>query len=301
MIRQILVNLLGNALKFTDKGELVIKVHLASSDTVLRTCQIEFSVADTGIGIPEWALENLFTPFTQVESPTNRRYGGTGLGLTICKLLTEIMGGGISVESTVGKGTTFSFNISLKISDDSALSNESEGEALKDGRSDDQTTGQQHALSSCEGLSSISESHSSRILVAEDNLVNQRVVLMILKRLGYTEVVTVADGEQAVAAVRESAYDLVLMDVSMPRMDGITATKQIRELDRVLSRQTHVIGLSARAMEEDREEAKLAGMDGYLSKPVKLEEIDFVLRHYLDPKREAGGPLEGAQLSKNIF
>jgi len=267
-IRQILVNLLGNAIKFTEVGKIVSKVSLVSHDADRRTCRISFSVSDTGYGIPEEAIPTLFKPFTQVESSSTQRSGGTGLGLTICKLLSEKMGGGITVASQEGKGTTFTFEIALEVADQLEVSDEVEAQKEKrdlialdeEGRHD--------------GKSRL----SANILVAEDNLANQRVIEIMLKRLGYLNLVMVDDGGKAVAAVSESCVDIVLMDVSMPRMDGNTATKHIRALERDRSKKTYIIGLSAGAMEENRNEALFAGMDGYLTKPYKLKEIDNALR-----------------------
>jgi signal transduction histidine kinase len=256
-LRQVLMNLLSNAVKFTQRGEIALAVRLLGER---ETGQIElsFAVRDTGIGIPADKIGMLFKSFSQVDSSTTRKYGGTGLGLAICEKLVALMGGQISVNSLPGEGTTFTFTILTRPGVEPLLSSGKEtfqGEVLKAGWS------KQYPL---------------RILVAEDNIINLQLIRHILVSLGY-EPDSVENGELAVAAAAEKPYDLILMDVQMPEMDGLEATKQIR---RSLSRQPVIIALTANAMQGDREECLGAGMNDYISKPVRLQELMRLLEKW---------------------
>ncbi len=251
-LRQILVNLLGNGLKFTEHGEVALSVglaatratHAAEGDSV----RLRVEVSDTGIGIPDERMPRLFQPFTQVDPSTTRKYGGTGLGLAICRLLTEQMGGSIDVFSKIGEGSVFVLEVAL-------------GRAS----SDDVT-----ASRPAEGLPPQVAS-GLRVLLAEDDKVNQTVAVHMLRRLGVDPTV-VGDGRAAVQAVVDGAFDLVLMDIHMPTMDGVQATAQIRG---ALSpdRQPVVVAMTANALEGDRERLLASGMDGYVSKPFTLADL----------------------------
>ena len=206
-LRQILVNLLSNAVKFTDEGDISVSV---SSELIEgNNCQILFTVKDMGIGIPKDKMDRIFEPFTQLERTISRKREGVGLGLAISKKLVEIMGGEIRVESVPGQGTTFYFTISAEIIQDEHLDLE---EMSKDAP-----------------VPSLSESKPLRILLAEDNPSNQKVIVTMLKRLGYRPDV-VGDGKEVLLALGLRPYDLILMDVRMPEMDGITTTQVIRKL-----------------------------------------------------------------------
>ncbi|MEM1369703.1 MAG: response regulator [Cyanobacteria bacterium P01_H01_bin.15] len=398
-LRQVLVNLLNNAVKFTQEGEVFTEVTLVSTsptqkdDSPPTECEIQFSVRDTGIGIPPEKMSRLFIPFSQVDSSVTRKYGGTGLGLVICKQLVDLMGGRIWVESVVGQGTTFSFTIHVQpavttnqdelallqrklmhkhvlIVDDNAINREilasqtenwgmqtqiatSGTEALEllqqnhnidiaifdmempemDGLSLAEKT---HTLAKWRNLPLVMltsvnkygldndkiESHFSaflnkpvkqsslfntlveilsieatkvryqessspttlqplveqlplKILVAEDNTVNQKLALLLLERLGYRADIA-ANGIEAIEALKRQDYDVILMDVNMPEMDGITATQKICQ--HWQTQRPHIIAVTANAMQGDREECIQAGMDGYISKPIRLEELVQALK-----------------------
>ena len=381
-LRQILVNLLSNAVKFTEAGEIFVSVSAEQLDKDLY--QIEISVKDTGIGIPEDRIDSLFDAFSQVDASTTRKYGGTGLGLAISYQLAELLGGGIRVESMPGEGSTFFVRIvapasgcslivdqgALKgkrvlIADDSATNKRilqalttswdmqpvvvsSGTEVLKllnqgntfdaaiinfqlaemDGLTLAQTLTHHESAASLPLvlLGSISErqlhgnelaaqwvtkpikpdqlhrtlesilgdpcstrkgeskteaikqnTSNIRILLAEDNAINQKVAVRMLKRLGYRADV-VASGLEVLNALSSIQYDIVLMDVMMPEMDGIEATRSIRS--RPESHQPCIIALTANAMEEDRERCLAAGMDDYLPKPIKPELLEAVLKRW---------------------
>jgi len=241
-LRQILFNLIGNAIKFTDKGSVsVIGSHRDIGDGAL---ELRFEVRDTGIGISEEARAKLFARFSQADSSTTRKFGGTGLGLAICKQLAELMGGEIGVVSQPGRGSAFFFTIRCQLGEQPAEPHPSEADAA-----------------------SPSGMRKLRVLVAEDNSVNQLFIKMMLVRLGHF-VDVVANGVEAVEAVKSVPYDLILMDIQMPEMDGPTATKVIRQLDRSISR-IPIIALTANAMVGQREEYLCAGMDDYVSKPIE--------------------------------
>ena len=244
-IRQILFNLIGNAAKFTEVGGVTLAIsqrHLTDEELELR-----FAVTDTGIGIAAEAQSRLFTKFSQADGSTTRKYGGTGLGLAICKELTELLGGEIGVENTARQGTTFWFTVPCAPGDADATDSEIwMHEAVA---TDDSVTVQ-----------------PLRILVAEDNHVNQAVLKAMLIKTGH-KIDMVANGAEAVNAVMRVPYDLVLMDVHMPEMDGVTATHKIRELPGEVG-QIPIIALTANAMKGDREKYIEAGMTDYVSKPI---------------------------------
>ena len=245
-INQILINLLNNAVKFTEKGKITISVSGRAVED--GNYEIHFAVKDTGIGIPEDKMGRLFQSFSQVDASTARRYGGTGLGLAISKRLAELMGGKMWVESEVGKGSTFHFTI---------LVEPTLCEPIEIGR---------HA-SRVDVRGDLDQGLS--ILLAEDNLVNQMVTQRMLNKLGYRADVA-ANGIEVLQALERRHYDVVLMDVQMPEMDGLKATQAIRQRwpDR---EQPVIIAMTASALKGDREMCLAAGMDGYISKPVKIE------------------------------
>ncbi|MHA1599739.1 MAG: ATP-binding protein, partial [Alphaproteobacteria bacterium] len=240
-LRQILLNLMGNAIKFTEKGSVTISTsHRMLDDEAL---ELRCEVRDTGIGIPADVQDKLFSRFTQADSSTSRKYGGTGLGLSICQQLVTLMGGQIGIESKFGRGSTFWFTVKCKLGHpvDGA---ETSSDALK-----------------------TDEIGTLRILVAEDNHVNQMLVTALLGKAGH-RVDVVGNGVEAFWAVQAAPYDLVLMDVQMPEMDGPTATKKIRRLTGKV-RDIPIIALTANAMAGHREEYLAAGMNDYASKPIE--------------------------------
>ena len=258
-LRQILVNLLGNAVKFTETGSIHISV--SSLGTPDKEYEIQFIVRDSGIGISSDRMSRLFQSFSQVDASTTRKYGGTGLGLAICKHLAELMGGRIWAESNPGKGSTFYFTIRAEASNEPSERRPEESPALLASASDP------------ERLVHL------RILLAEDNVVNQKVALRMLGRLGYRADIA-ADGLEVLKALQSHHYDVVLMDVQMPEMDGLEATRSIR---RMPGRQPYIIAMTAHAMKGDREECLGVGMNDYVSKPVRIEELNAALQRSCIP------------------
>jgi PAS domain S-box-containing protein len=254
-LRQILANLLGNAIKFTDAGEVKVSLDAEPPDTTTSHQRLTFAVSDTGIGIPPEGMERLFKSFSQVDASMTRRFGGTGLGLAISKRLAELMGGTIWVESQPGRGSTFYFTVLVepRAAPKRAVPRSSSAEV-------DATLGQRCPL---------------RVLVAEDNPVNQRVATLLLHRLGY-RATTVGNGLEALTALELADYDAILMDVEMPEIDGCEATRQIRA-QRQASDRPWIIALTAGAMPEDRERALAAGMNDFLTKPVRTDALAVAL------------------------
>jgi CheY-like chemotaxis protein/anti-sigma regulatory factor (Ser/Thr protein kinase) len=245
-LRQILVNLLGNAVKFTERGEVNVTIERESGDA--ETVWLRFSVADSGIGIPADRLETIFKPFAQGDASITRRYGGTGLGLTIARQLVEMMQGRITVESAVGHGSTFHVRMPFGV-----------------------VRTPRPALPPAPP-STHSVRENRLVLVAEDNRVNQSLALHLLERHGY-QVELAVDGREAVEKFKRRPFAAILMDVQMPEMDGFTATAAIRELEKNSGAHVPIIAITAHAMKGDRERCLSAGMDGYLSKPVRPSEL----------------------------
>jgi len=261
-VRQVLTNLIGNALKFTGQGGVTISASLAEGGDDFAT--VLFEIHDTGIGIPKSRLDAIFEPFTQASGSTSRKYGGTGLGLAICRQLAELMGGEIGVTSEEGIGSTFWFTARFMTS--SAADLQQPVPLPKQKR----------------GVVSLSAgSRNARILLAEDNIINQKVAQGILKQLGFVCDVA-ADGEEALRALEMIDYDLVLMDCQMPEMSGFEATRLIRGgSSGTINRNLPIIAMTANAMKGDREECLAAGMSDYISKPVKKSELAQILEKWL--------------------
>ena len=268
-IRQVLVNLAGNAVKFTEKGEVGISVRLEPEGI------LQVSVSDTGIGIPPERMEMIFQPFTQADASTTRRYGGTGLGLVISRRLVEMMGGRLWVESQEGRGSSFHFKLPFERAESPAIM-----ESLPHFPQEDPGK-----LSPAPALPAAGR---LKILIAEDNAINQKLVAILLRRLGY-EPDIVGDGLEAVDAARMGRYDVILMDYQMPFMDGTEACRRIREEERndPLRPRARIIALTANAMNEDRMRAIEAGMDDYLTKPLRADALIKAL--------ENAAPLEGGR------
>lgn len=258
-LRQILINLVGNAIKFTHKGEVLVKVFV-EKQAQGRSIEIGFDVKDTGIGIPDDKSDRLFKAFSQVDSSGTRKYGGTGLGLVICDNLIRLMGGQIRVKSQPGKGSQFSFTILARI----PLRPSKKVQVSAAGSDADPALNVHFA-----------EQYPMRILVAEDNPINQQLILIILTKIGYQPEMA-ENGLQVLNKLKEKNFDMVLMDVQMPEMDGLEATRIIREQD---GPQPVIIAVTANAMEGDREECIARGMDDYLSKPVNLEGLLRILKN----------------------
>ncbi|NBC26540.1 MAG: response regulator [Bacteroidetes bacterium] len=267
-LRQLLLNYGSNAVKFTEKGQVSIHVDvLESSDS---KCTLKFRVSDTGIGIGEKKLEGIFDPFSQADSTTTRNYGGSGLGLAICKQLTELMGGSVGVESELGKGSDFWFVLTLGAYTPSELN----------GNGSTSTNG-----------TSVGHSREYRILLAEDNKMNQIVAKKILEKEGFT-IDVVETGRQAVRAIELNEYDLVLMDIQMPEMDGYEATSLIREMELADGDRLPIIALTASAMAEDREMSFNAGADDFITKPIDRAELIHAIQQFIGPKKESAQHVE---------
>jgi two-component system, sensor histidine kinase and response regulator len=260
--RQVLLNLAGNAVKFTHLGGVTLEFALRNSgaDGPLRLRTV---VRDTGIGVPDAAKPKLFGTFIQAEASTTRRYGGSGLGLAICKRIVEAMGGDIGFDSQEGVGSAFWFDIPVKRGDAGALAVREEAASAVD-------------------AAPAAGSVALRVLVAEDNAVNQRVAVGLLTRLGHRADVA-DDGAEAVERITAGAYDLVLMDMQMPRMDGLQATRLIRALPPPKGT-TPIIAMTANAMAEDRQRCLTAGMDDFLSKPIDRRKLAEALRRWAPPQ-----------------
>ncbi len=262
-LRQIIVNLLSNAIKFTRHGEVVLSAQSKTQDDGYQRVEIE--VRDTGIGITAEQMEYIFHPFVQADSSTTRRYGGSGLGLAISRQLAELMGGTLSAKSVPEQGSTFTLTLRMQAV-----------EAPTHRTSDDTKS---------MDLDQILRERPLRVLIAEDNPINQRVTLHLLERLG-CQADVVEDGIEAIDAVTNQSYDVVLMDMQMPELDGDEASRAIREYgDRI--KQPYIIALTAQARLDDREQAIASGMDDYLSKPAQLEDLRAVLIRALSGRHES--------------
>ena len=260
-IRQILVNLCGNAVKFTASGGVALTVSVAAGDSA--TVLLHFEVRDTGIGIPSARLHALFKPFSQVDASTTRRFGGTGLGLSIVKRLAEMMGGEAGVASIEGQGSTFWFTARLAVATAPGAANPGNDAASHLRASPDQAAAVQRP----------------RILLAEDNPVNEKVACRTLEKLGYC--VDVAhNGREAVTAWESGDYDLILMDCQMPVLDGYRATREIRSREDA-GHHVPIVALTANAMQDDDAKCKAAGMDDYITKPIDRSSLQRCLAGHL--------------------
>jgi signal transduction histidine kinase/ActR/RegA family two-component response regulator len=252
--RQILSNLVSNAIKFTERGRVDVEVKPESAEG--SEVVVHVAVRDTGIGIPPEKIEAIFEPFVQADGSTTRRFGGTGLGLSIASRLAKLMGGRIWAESTVGKGSTFHVVLRFAASQPDA------------GR-----------LSAAPADAGSCRAAGLRILVAEDNPINRKVIAKILE-LERHQVTLAGDGSEAVNLVAQERFDLILMDVQMPVMSGLEAARRIRERECATGGHIPIIALTASAMKGDRERCLEAGMDDYLSKPVRPEALSEVIARY---------------------
>jgi signal transduction histidine kinase/ActR/RegA family two-component response regulator len=245
-LRQILLNLLSNALKFTERGEVWLTLERRGGD------ELHFAVKDSGIGLSPEGMAKLFQSFSQADSSTSRKYGGTGLGLVISKRLAEIMGGTMSAESEgTGRGCTLRFHVKAEVIATAAPADKPASKTAIDPQ--------------------MASRHPLRILLAEDNLVNQKLALRLLGQMGYTADVAV-NGLKAIEAVEGRAYDLVLMDVQMPEMDGLEASRRITARLSP-SQRPRIVAMTANAMQGDREACIAAGMDDYVTKPIRVEAL----------------------------
>lgn len=271
-LRQVLVNLISNAVKFTDRGEIVVEVALEQLTEAYAS--LYFSVTDTGIGLSETARRRLFQPFTQADGSMTRRYGGTGLGLAICKRLVEMMGGEINADSTEGQGSIFWFTARFA-------------------HAAERRPAQPGAPQSGPAAPEKAAIMPARILLAEDNPVNQRLGVLQLNKLGF-EVTPVGHGKAALEAYLKDPlkYDLILMDCQMPQMDGFEASQAIRRAETSLGRHVPIIAMTASALQGDREACLAAGMDDYISKPVRWADLQAVVQRWVG--RVPAAPMDAA-------
>ena len=300
-LRQVLLNLAGNAIKFTERGEISVevtrpelRVSRFAMEEVPNTIDLHFTVRDTGIGIPPDRLGRLFKPFSQIDSSTTRRYGGTGLGLAISKRLCELMGGGIRIESTPGFGSAFHFTI------------QTQATAAPVPKLADQPA----ARPAVPALPSVAEPAplaNLRVLLVEDNRVNQALALSLLRKAG-CQARLAEHGREAVGLLQTEEFDLVLMDVCMPEMDGYEATRRIRAGESGPgAQQVFIAAMTANAMEGDRDRCLAAGMDDYLSKPVNKLELLALLdraragRSTPGSQRQTGSPRPTGSASAQSF
>jgi signal transduction histidine kinase/CheY-like chemotaxis protein/HPt (histidine-containing phosphotransfer) domain-containing protein len=256
-LRQIIVNLVGNALKFTDRGGITVRIVEESREA--RQIAVHFMVSDTGIGIPPDRQSSVFQAFTQVDDSTTRKYGGTGLGLTICRQLVEMMGGRIWVESRLGEGSTFHFTAKFGLDARKTLAEN--GAAPAAGK---------NAPEPLDG--NADRPAPLDILLAEDHPVNQQVAVKLLTRQGH-RVVVANNGREAVSLSEHRNFDIILMDIQMPEIGGYEATAEIRKREDGSGKRTPIVAMTAHAMKGTREACLEAGMDGYVSKPIRLKDL----------------------------
>ncbi len=266
---QIIINLVNNAVKFTNAGRVRVAVQQWRQATA-DVCFVRFSVSDTGIGIAEEKQQQIFESFRQADSSITRHYGGTGLGLAISCQLAELMGSHIQLRSTLGGGSTFWFDCALP----TRPPQDSPPEI---------TSRQEHTAPPTTDLSQY------RILLAEDEVINQAVVTALLGQFGL-HVTTVANGREAVEQINAEPYDLILMDLQMPDVDGFEATRQIRRLPGDRGR-TPIIALTAHALARDREKCLRVGMNDFLSKPVDSRHLRTLIQRYLQPRARTDTPV----------
>ena len=275
-VHQVLSNLIDNAVKFTETGEVSVAIDVGSQKDIEEVWKsklqeregkeedediyvVRFTVADTGIGISKENVEKLFTPFSQLDPFYTKKYQGTGMGLAICKRLVEMMHGKIYVTSELGVGSTFSFTIGFKRT-----------------RAIDLV-----APSSTATASNLSDRRAlypeAKILIVEDNVVNQNVIKRVLKRLGYKNMDLAENGQEAVKKVTNGSFDIILMDIQMPVMDGYQATKEIRNT----IKDVPIVAMTANALKGDAEKCLAAGMNDYVSKPMDIQLLSTVMNHWL--------------------
>ncbi len=262
-LRQILHNLVGNAIKFTETGEIQVRVEML--DTSTDSARFIFSVSDTGIGIKPEALEHIFAPFSQADTSTTRRFGGTGLGLSICNRLVRLMDGDISVKSREGHGSTFQVTLPLRLDSTPAASPEKPQQSR---------------------ITAEWEGKPLRVLVVDDSRTNREMAASLLRRFGH-DIVTACDGAEALKKWRNGSFDIILMDIQMPVMDGIDATRIIREQEQESGQHTPIIAVTAHALSEHRDQLLGAGFNSYISKPIDLAALHTEMKRITTQTQQA--------------
>ena len=277
-LTQILLNLVSNAVKFTTAGSILIEV---TGKPAGDRWMLEFTVKDSGMGIPADRLDRLFKPFSQVDSSMTRRFGGSGLGLAICQRLVEMMQGQISVTSVEGVGSSFIFSIPLEVS------------GVSCGQGATKPAPVMHHDRS------FSETYPLRLLVAEDNPVNRRVILMTLEKLGY-HADAVCNGREAVESATSKAYDMLILDIQMPEMDGLEAARRIQSAIPA-DKLPYMVALTANAFTEDRTACLAAGMNEFLTKPLRIDDFSASLARGHAWRRKTAQPSSLASLTETLF
>jgi CheY-like chemotaxis protein/HPt (histidine-containing phosphotransfer) domain-containing protein len=277
-IRQIIMNLLGNAIKFTERGHVRLKVDMQDND---QQHSLYVSVQDTGMGIPSHKIHEIFDKFTQADASVTRKFGGTGLGLAITRHLVNLMGGEIGVESAEGKGSTFWFTIPCKPAD----------------ASDQAFTIEQLRIITHTDTVKMPIG-DARALLVDDYHVNQIFAEKLLRKFGFQHIDKAEDGFEAMLKCNENQYDIIFMDCQMPKMDGYITTQEIRAREVSGSGHTPIVAMTANAMMGDREKCLNAGMDDYLSKPLRAEHLKKILQTWfiLDGNKAAISPNAGASI-----
>jgi signal transduction histidine kinase/CheY-like chemotaxis protein len=275
-LKQIVVNLVGNAIKFTSKGEVVVRVEIETRTE--NHAVFHFRVIDTGVGISPDKQKLIFEAFTQSDNSTTRQYGGTGLGLSISTRLVALMGGNLWVESKFGHGSTFHFKLPFGLQEPNAHPRAEPMSWKIPPVLSGLVVGGAVSTISSDGVAE--DRRRFKILVAEDNLVNQKVATRFLEKKGHT-VILADSGRKALAAWREQAFDLILMDVQMPDMDGYEATAAIRQQEKLGARHVPIIAMTAHAMVGDRDRCLAAGMDDYISKPVNANDLFATIKRLM--------------------
>ncbi len=280
---------MSNAVKFTEKGSVII--HITSKEIDTNTIEVFASVQDSGIGIPSDRVDALFKPFSQVDGSHTRKYGGTGLGLAICKEFINLMGGNIGVESTKNVGSKFYFTMKFELGDKEKVVRP---DTYFESASGTETVRKELTVPAVKITKEMRGEF--KILLAEDNFINQKVALRILSEVGYNAD-AVVNGAAAVKAVEEGKYDVILMDIQMPEMDGMTATKVIRSL-KTEKKNIPIIAITAHALMGDKEKCIEAGMNDYLSKPIKSEILIQKVDKWLNVKAESKSEPDKDQTAK---
>ena len=277
-IRQVIVNFLGNAIKFTRDGEIRLKLQVLKQDA--NNVKFVVAVEDTGIGIAKEKVDLVFEPFSQADSSTTREFGGSGLGLSISKRLIENMNGEIGVSSREGVGSNFWLKLTLKKGRE-LHHNAATSEGLSAGRKEISV-----ADARCKSVSDQVDSSgiiAKKVLLVEDNLVNQKVAMGMISKMG-CDLVLASNGREAVEFFSKNDFDIVLMDCQMPVMDGYEATREIRKIEKAGSlKRTPIVALTANAVRGDKEKVLEAGMDGYLSKPYQYDQLQELIENYVNP------------------